>query len=150
MSLRVTLGLRFAMLMLLCFGLLSVGYAADADASRKATKKERKAIRKAAMRDCQRTQKTIGDHGCVWRGRVRVSTVDPRYAWANVSGPSYDHSGILRRRNSRSRRWRVIHVVGGGIQPCSSWYRKAPRRVVRDLRVRGFDEASGNYDYRRC
>ena len=44
----------------------------------------------------------------------------------------------------------MLRVAGGGIQPCTYWFQVAPRRVVRDLRVRGFREGSGNFDYHRC
>jgi hypothetical protein len=116
-------------------------------AARPPTARERRTIKVAAMRDCRRKQGDI--YPCKWRGGVTVSTTNRRYAWANVSGPSYNHSGILKRRTPRGNRWRVLRVVGGGIQPCSYWYEVAPPAVVSDLKVRGFTEGEG-FEYRRC
>lgn len=131
-------------------GLILTSLSAVVDASRAPTKKERKWIRKASMKHCRNTQPPIGIYGCEWQGGIRVSTVNPRYAWANSVGTSHSTSGILRRKGKRAKYWRVIVTEGGGILSCSHWYRKAPRRVVRDLRVRGFYENSGSFDYRRC
>jgi len=100
------------------------------------------------MRDCNRSQANNG-YRCTWGGHVRVSTINRRYAYARVSGPSYDNSGILK-KSKRKKRWHVVQVVGGGIQPCSYWYRKAPRRIVHEFKIRGFRENSGNFDYHRC
>lgn len=142
--------MRFVgMTLMLAVGLCSFGLA-SADSSRAPTKKERKWIRKAAMKDCRQRQGTVVGYGCEWRGGIRISTANPRYAWAEVYGPQHDHSGILRRKSPRAKYWRVKQVVGGGIQPCSYWYAKAPRRVVRDLRIEGFRENSGSFDYHRC
>jgi len=117
-------------------------------AARKPTKREGRAIKRAALRHC-RSQESPGLR-CRWRGRVSVSTVNPRFAWAAVDGPQYDNSGLLKRSSRRARRWRMVRVVGGGIQPCSYWYAVAPRRVVRDLKIRGYNESSGNFDNNRC
>lgn len=119
-----------------------------ADASRAPTREERKAIKRAAMRNCAPQEAT--GYQCIWRGHVRVSTRDPRYAYARVSGPAYDSSGILRRRHRNSSNWRMVHVVGGGIQSCEQWYRNAPRRVVREFKIRGFTEGDQSFSYHRC
>lgn len=122
--------------------------AAASEGWRRPTADERRAIKTAALRDCRKQESPR--YKCKWGGRVRVSTINRRYAWASVSGPSYDNSGIMRRPSRQSRRWRIIRVVGGGIQPCSYWRKVAPRRVVRDLKVRGFTEGTGDFTYRRC
>jgi hypothetical protein len=115
---------------------------------RRPTPKERRAIKAAALRDCRKQESAR--YKCKWGGRVRVSTVNRRYAWASVSGPSYDNSGILRRPSKQSRRWRMVRIVGGGISPCSYWYKVAPRNVVRDLKVRGYTEGDDDFTYRPC
>lgn len=131
--------------------LYGVALTSVSGASRRATPREWDAIKAAAMRDCRKEQPVPAAYGtCRWRGRVLVSTVNRRYAWASVTGPSYDNSGILRRPTMHSRRWRVIRVVGGGVSPCSRWWRAAPREVVHDLRIRGYTEGSGDFSYRRC
>jgi hypothetical protein len=90
------------------------------------------------------------DHMPSGSRHVRVSSVSARYAWAQASGPNYDNSGILRRPGVHGQKWKMIVVAGGGIQPCSYWYKKVPRRVVKDLKVTGYTEGSGNFDYHRC
>jgi hypothetical protein len=107
----------------------------------------RRAIRRSAMRDCREHQG--GTSPCEWGGGVALSKANRRYAWANVSGPSYDASGILHRAR-RSLRWKVLRVVGGGVQPCSYWYEVAPRTVVRDFKLRGYDGGDGSGKGQRC
>lgn len=109
---------------------------------------ELKAIRRGAMRDC-RPQEATG-HKCKWLGHVKVSTIDSRYAWAEVSGPSYDNSGVLRRSVRHPRRWKMIRVVGGGIQPCSYWRRAVPPRVVSEFGIEGFTEGDQTFTYHPC
>lgn len=131
--------------------LYSVALTSVSGASRRATPREWEAIKAAAMRGCRKEQPVPADYGtCRWRGRVLVSTANRRYAWASVTGPSYDNSGILRRPTMHSRRWRMIRVVGGGISPCSYWWRATPRAVAHDLRIRGYTEESGDFSYHRC
>jgi hypothetical protein len=117
-------------------------------ASRPPTGGELRAIRRAAMRDC-RPQEFDG-HKCEWRGHVRVSTINSRYAWASVYGPQYDDSGVLRRPNHHSRRWKMIRVIGGGIQSCAYWRSVVPPRVVSEFKIEGFTEGSGDFTYHRC
>jgi hypothetical protein len=69
-----------------------------------------------------------------------VSSVNPRFAWADVAGEGF--SGVLvKRREPSSRRFRVIGTQGGGIGECSYWRARAPRAVLRDLRVSGLVDA---------
>lgn len=126
---------------------LLVSIAAPAIASRVPSDHEKRVIRQSMMKDCRRSQDATSRYPCKWGGNVRVSTVNDHYAWASATGPQYDNSGIL--RHSRGT-WRVVRVVGGGIQPCSYWREKAPAKVVTDLGVRGYSEGSGNFDYHRC
>ncbi|MCO5315878.1 MAG: hypothetical protein M9938_06935 [Solirubrobacterales bacterium] len=122
--------------------------ASQADAWRKPTKRERKFIKRATMKDCRKQE--VSGYRCDWLGGIKVSTVNRRFAWARASGPNFDNSGLLRRRGPKARRWHMLRITGGGIQPCSYWYAKAPRRVVRDLEIRGFRNGSGSYEYHRC
>ena len=110
----------------------------SASADRRPTNRERSAIKRVGLDAC-------GQTSCRFH-RARVSTRNPRYAWAKVIGEGF--SGVLvRRPTRRSRRWRVIGIQGGGIAECSYWERRAPDRVLRDLRIRGL-VASG--DVRTC
>jgi hypothetical protein len=119
-----------------------------APASRPAGADEKRAIRKAAMGDC-RSQEVSG-HKCRWLGHVVVSTVNPRYAWAEVQGPNYDNSGVLRRGKRHPGRWKMIRVIGGGIQSCGYWRAVVPPRVVTDLEIEGFTEGDEDFTYHPC
>jgi hypothetical protein len=111
----------------------------SAAADRRPTKRERTAIKRAALKAC-------GDSTCRFH-RARVSTRNARYAWATVTSEGF--SGVLMRRPSRrSQRWRVIGRQGGGIGECSYWERRAPSRVLRDLKVKGLVGSSG--EVRTC
>jgi len=106
--------------------------AAPSGASRGPTRSEARAIERVALRACERAG---APSPCRYH-RARVSTRDPRYAWADVTTDGF--SAVLLRRPSRgSTRFRVIGVQGGGIGDCRVWRRKAPRAVLRDLRVSG-------------
>lgn len=111
--------------------------AAPADASRRATKAETRAIKRAALRACS------GPPGepCRFRG-ARVSTRNARYAWADVVTEGFS-GALLRRPTRRSRRFRVIGTQGGGIGDCREWRKLAPRSVLRDLRISGIVDDSG-------
>ena len=76
-----------------------------------------------------------------------MSTRNVRYAWADVVAEGFSGT-LLRRPTRRSRRWRVIGTQGGGISECSYWERRAPDRVLRDLRIKGLVGDSG--DVRTC
>lgn len=104
--------------------------ATAADASHKPSKPVAKAIKRVALRACGSPP-----GGCRYGG-ARVSSVDPRFAWADVSGEGF--SGVLvKRRDPSSRRFRVVGTQGGGIGECSYWRARAPRAVLRDLRIFG-------------
>ena len=131
---------RAALGTLVVGALLATGVA-PAEAARKPTPREAKAIKAAAMKAC------VAPPGsrCRWHS-ARVSTHDRRYAWANITAEGT--SGMLLKRSTRTgRRFRVLAVQGGGVEECKRWLRYAPARVLADLRVGGLD-ADGNYG--RC
>jgi hypothetical protein len=104
--------------------------AAPAQADRKPTAEEEAAIERVGVQACA---KPPGD--CAFRG-ARVSTANERYAWANVIADGF--SGALVKRPSRaSADFRVVGTQGGGIGECRYWRKRAPRRVLKDLRIRG-------------
>lgn len=104
-------------------------------AARPATAAEGAAIKRVTVSKCG------VPGGCRWNG-ARVSTANPRYAWANVFGEGI--SGMLvRRPSTNGERFRVIATQGGGIGECAEWRTHAPKRVLRDLRIKGL-VASGN------
>ncbi|ADB48805.1 hypothetical protein Cwoe_0369 [Conexibacter woesei DSM 14684] len=108
--------------------------AADA-ARRPASRAAAKAIKRVALRACGSPP-----GGCRYLG-ARVSTRNARYAWADVVGEGF--SGVLLKRPSaRSHRFSVIGTQGGGIGSCAYWRARAPRPVLRDLRVSGLLDAS--------
>lgn len=109
---------------------------AAADASRRPTTAEASAIKRIALRACE------APGGCRFHG-ARVSTRDARFAWADVTGEGF--SGVLlKRKTTQTRRFRVAGIQGGGIELCSVWRKRAPRAVLRDLRVSGLlDEQTG-------
>jgi curli biogenesis system outer membrane secretion channel CsgG len=117
--------------------LATFAVAAPADASRRATKAETRAIKRVALKACQ------GPPGepCRFRG-ARVSTRNARYAWATVVTEGFS-GALLKRRTPRSRRFRVVGTQGGGIGDCREWRKLAPRSVLRDLRVHGVLDDSG-------
>jgi hypothetical protein len=111
--------------------------AAPALGSRTPSKSESTAIKRVAMKACR------SDAGpCRWHG-ARVSTKSARYAWADVSNEGF--SGVLVRRTSVSpKRFKVVGIQGGGIGECSYWRKRAPRSVLKDLKVYGLlDTATG-------
>ena len=103
--------------------------AAPAAADRKPTAGEEAAIERVAVAACSAP---IGD--CTFRG-ARVSTRDERFAWANVIAEGL--SGALVKRKRGTEAFRVIGTQGGGIGECRYWRKRAPRAVLRDLRIRG-------------
>ena len=115
------------------------GLAPSAVADRRPTQRERTAIKEAAPKAC-------GDSACRFH-RARVSTRDVRYAWADVTTEGFS-AVLLRRPSKRSERWRAIGTQGGGISECSYWERRAPRRVLRDLKIEGLVGSSG--EVRTC
>jgi hypothetical protein len=116
--------------------------------ARPPTPAEKKAIRRAAMRACRPQE--VDQYRCKWLGQVKVSTINPRYAWAEVRGPQYDSSGVLRRGKRHPGRWKLIHAVGGGAQSCEFWRRDVPARVVTEFHIEGFTEGSEDFTYHPC
>jgi hypothetical protein len=122
-----------------CAALLAIGAAvgfaaAPAAADRAPSKAERAAIEAVALDACRASD-------CEFR-RARVSTSNARFAWADVIGEGF--SGVLLKRpTKRSHRFRVIGTQGGGISECSYWRRRAPRAVLRDLRISGLVDDAG-------
>jgi hypothetical protein len=99
-------------------------------ADRAPTRAEEAAIERVGLQACA---KPPGD--CAFRG-ARVSTANERFAWANVIAEGF--SGALLKRPSRaSTDFKVVATQGGGIGECRYWRRHAPRKVLRDLRIRG-------------
>jgi hypothetical protein len=114
--------------------------AAPAVADRKPSKAEKSAIKAVSLEACGSPP-----GGCEFHG-ARISTANARFAWGDVTGEGF--SGVLvKRPTKRSRRFRVVGMQGGGIGECSYWRARAPRAVLRDLRISGL-VASG--DVRRC
>jgi curli biogenesis system outer membrane secretion channel CsgG len=107
-----------------------------ADASRAPTSKERAAIKRLALKACE------GGPGPCRFHKARVSTKNARYAWADVSGEGFS-GALLKRANTRTRRFKVVGTQGGGIGECSYWRARAPRAVLKDLRVYGLKDSSG-------
>jgi hypothetical protein len=107
----------------------------SAAADRRPSKAEASAIKRVALKACS------APGGCEFR-RARVSTRNARFAWARVIGEGF--SGVLLKRPTRrSRRFRVVGTQGGGISACSYWRARAPRAVLRDLRIKGVVDDSG-------
>jgi hypothetical protein len=111
---------------------------AAADAARKpASRAEATAIKRPALAACN---KRAPDPCRV--ERVRVSTRDPRFAWATVLGEGFSGT-LLKRVKAHPPRFRVIGWQGGGIGSCRYWRARAPGAVLRDLRIQGLDIATG-------
>jgi hypothetical protein len=103
--------------------------AAPAAADRKATADEEAAIERVAVEKCAAPQ---GD--CAFQG-ARVSTADARFGWGRIVGEGI--SGVLVKRRRGTDDFRVVGVQGGGIGSCRYWRKRAPRKVLRDLKVHG-------------
>ena len=103
--------------------------AAPAAADRKPTADEEAAIERVAVEKCAAPQ---GD--CAFQG-ARVSTADARFGWGRIVGEGI--SGVLVKRKRGTDDFRVVGVQGGGIGSCRYWRKRAPRRALRDLNVRG-------------
>jgi hypothetical protein len=110
-----------------------------AAADRRPTKRERTAIKRVALKTC-------GDPACTFH-RARVSTRNARYAWADVTTEGFS-AVLMRRPTKRSRRWHAIGTQGGGIGACSYWEKRAPGRVLRDLKIQGLVVSTG--EVRTC
>jgi hypothetical protein len=114
---------------------------APAGADRRPTNPERTAIKRVALKACR----AAAPDDCRFTA-ARVSTANARFAWANVIGEGYS-GALLKRPTKRSRRFRVVGEQGGGIGQCSYWRARAPRRVLRDLRISGL---VNDTDTRNC
>jgi hypothetical protein len=125
--------LLVATLTMVALGLVATS---PAIADRSATKAERAAIKRVTMKRCG------APDGCTLR-KTRISTRNPRYAWADIIGEGVSGM-LLKRPTSRSRRFEVVGFQGGGIGECTYWRKRAPRSVLRDLDIDGLvDVASG-------
>ena len=128
----MTRKLKAAPAVAMLVAMLLVGLA-SAQAARQPSASEAKAIKRAALRACS-------GHGppgmpCEFHG-ARVSTRDSHFAWADVTTEGF--SGALLKRPSKSTaHFHVIASQGGGIELCSKWRKKAPKRVLADLHVVG-------------
>ncbi len=109
----------------------------SADASRAPTTRERAAIKRVAVKACDRSAPAP----CRFH-KARVSTKNTRYAWADVTGEGFSGT-LLKRANTRTRRFKVVGIQGGGIGDCAQWRKLAPRAVLKDLRVFGLKGSSG-------
>jgi hypothetical protein len=121
--------------------LATLAIAAPAAADRKATKAERAAIKPVVFDVCDSSAGPCRFHG------ARISTANPRFAWANATNEGFS-GALMKRPTRRSRQWRVVATQGGGIGECSYWRKHAPRAVLRDLRIKGL--VGDDYDTRNC
>jgi hypothetical protein len=116
---------------------IALGSPAVAAADRRPTKVEKSAIKRVALKLCSAA--VPGE--CEFR-RARVSTRNARFAWADVVEEGLS-GALLKRPTRHSRRFKVIGVQGGGIGECSYWRARAPRAVLRDLRISGLVDDTG-------
>lgn len=107
-----------------------------ANASRKPSRAAATAIKEVALAACD-----VPGRQCRFLNS-RVSTVNGRFAWANVGGEGFS-AVLLKRPRASSLRFRVVGIQGGGINECSYWRKRAPRPVLRDLRVGGLLNDTG-------
>lgn len=105
-------------------------FAPAAEAARKPTRAEAVAIKRIALRICPTPVGPCRYHG------ARVSTRNPRFAWANVTGEGFS-GALVKRPRTRGTAFRVVGTQGGGIGSCAYWRARAPRPVLRDLRISG-------------
>ena|SRR5450759_5040506 len=81
--------------------------------------------------------------------RTRVSTVDPHFAWADVTTEA--SSGLLVKRPHRyGGHWKVIAIGGGGVSNCSDWYKAVSHRVSADLGLVGLVRGVNNGNAVAC
>jgi hypothetical protein len=123
-----------------------LGSAISSAADRAPRKAEAGAIKRVALAACR-----SGGRECEFR-KARISTRNARFAWARVIGEGFS-GALLKRPTARSRRFKVVGTQGGGISECSYWRARAPRGVLRDLRISGLLDAEtfevGNCGKRR-
>ncbi|MBA3782365.1 MAG: hypothetical protein H0X12_11015 [Nocardioides sp.] len=111
-------------------------------ADRSPTPTELRAIRITALEVCR----AAAPEACEFR-RARISTPNARFVWAEVVGEGFS-GALLKRKTAESPRFRVAGTQGGGIASCSYWLEVAPARVLRDLKISGLVEATG--EVRNC
>lgn len=111
-------------------------------AQRSPTRSESKSLKSYALSWCREHLGAVkstckyGRQSKSKDNRTRVSTVSPRYAWADVVGEGL--SGLVVRRPKKTGgKWKVIAISGGGVSECTDWTKKMPKSVVRDLRLVG-------------
>lgn len=111
------------------------GFASTAQASRRPTDSEGKAIRRAVMKTCQSDR---SNRPCRFDGPwTRVSTRNTRYARGSATGMNFSPGGVLRR--GLGGRWRWVIQSSGGPDSCANYRRLVPVSVLRDLRIGGYD-----------
>ena len=94
-----------------------------ADASRAPTSKERAAIKRVALKACEGG----GARARAASTRPASPTKNARYAWADVTTEGFS-GALLKRANTRTRRFKVVGTQGGGIGDCAEWRKLAPAR----------------------
>lgn len=102
--------------------------------------KERKAITKAALKDCRKHD--IPQFCRADRFQTAISGRNPRFAYGGVSGDHY--SGPFLRRAKGSKVWKPIFRIGGGIPGCADVNAAMPNAVVEDFRIRGLMPGTGS------
>jgi hypothetical protein len=122
--------------------MLLVGLA-SAQAARQPTAPEAKALIRVALHACE-------GHGppgstCEFRG-ARVSTRNAHFAWVDMTTDGFS-GALLKRPRKTGANFHVIAIQGGGIERCTKWRKKAPKRVLADLHIVGL---RGNGSTGRC
>ncbi|MDO8209083.1 hypothetical protein [Conexibacter sp. CPCC 206217] len=107
----------------------------SAEAARRPTRAEGTAIKRLALEVCPTP---VGP--CRYSG-ARVSTRNPRFAWANAIGEGFS-GALVKRPRPHGTNFKVVGTGGGGISSCSYWRKRAPRPVLRDLRIGGLLNAA--------
>jgi hypothetical protein len=100
----------------------------------------RKEWRSEAMIPCP-----IGGSNTFHLDWAYVSTVDPRYALAEVkdSGCTYTTGYFVRRRSTHSERWAVVARRLDSAQSCSNFTASVPKRVLREFSIEGTRRDTG-------
>jgi hypothetical protein len=116
-----------------------------AEARRQPSRAERNGIALVIGGICSRTR--VPNPPPCHMLRAFVSTVDPRFAWADVVADAYTGT-LLKRPRGRGGGWHAIANQGGGVVNCSNWYSVASHAVVNDLRLGGLKP--GDISGHRC
>lgn len=125
-----------------------IGFSASESlAERAPSRSEAHALRTFALAWCHQH---IPPHAgpCVYDGiraapfRTRISTVNPRIAWANIE--AFGLSGLLvKRPHPTGGQWKVIAAGGGDLSDCSRWYKVVSHSVSADLALVGWSQSEG-------